>query len=62
MRDAKPAVTEPSGSPENLERFSLLGYDPHKIEHMHHDNSILAYEMNGKSTGAQWGPAPRAAA
>ncbi len=20
----------------------------HKIEHMHHDNSILAYEMNGQ--------------
>jgi methionine sulfoxide reductase catalytic subunit len=25
-----------------------LYYDAHKIEHMHHDNSILAYEMNGK--------------
>ena len=25
-----------------------LYYDAHKIEHMYHDNSILAYEMNGK--------------
>ena len=25
-----------------------LYYDAHKIEHMHHKNSILAYEMNGK--------------
>jgi len=24
-----------------------LYYDSHKIEHMYHDNSILAYEMNG---------------
>lgn len=23
-------------------------YDAHKIEHMHHENSILAYEMNGQ--------------
>jgi hypothetical protein len=30
MRDAKPAVTEPSGSPENLERFTMLCY---AIEH-----------------------------
>ena len=48
MRGAKPEVTEPSGSPENLERFSLLGYDAHEIEDMHHDYSIFAYEMNGK--------------
>src|SRR5262249_2408654 len=25
-----------------------LYYDAHKIEQMYHDNSILAYEMNGK--------------
>ena len=25
-----------------------LYYDAHKIEHMHHKNSILAYEMNGQ--------------
>jgi methionine sulfoxide reductase catalytic subunit len=25
-----------------------LYYDSHKIEHMHHNNSILAYEWNGK--------------
>ena len=27
---------------------AVLYYDAHKIEHMYHDNSILAYEMNGK--------------
>ena len=48
MRGATPAVTEPSGSPENLERLLLLGYDAHKIEPMHHDYSIVAYGMNGK--------------
>ncbi len=26
-----------------------LYYDAHKIEHMHHENSILAYEMNGNA-------------
>ena len=26
MRDAKSAVTEPSGSAENLERFTMLRY------------------------------------
>jgi methionine sulfoxide reductase catalytic subunit len=25
-----------------------LYYDAHKIEHMHHEKSILAYEINGK--------------
>jgi hypothetical protein len=30
MRDAKSAVTEPPGSPENLERFTMLRY---AIEH-----------------------------
>lgn len=25
-----------------------LYYDAHKIEHMHHENTILAYEMNGE--------------
>ena len=56
---AQVALTTDIG--EGLGRWSLGDDAAHKIEHMHHDYSILAYAMNGKPLPElKGGPAPPA--